>query len=295
MTETTQNCHRVLAWIDVFVFKTVVLRVEPASLRVCGLTFVVQIISRLPTGHKWLRSIQTPIIKILCKSVKASHLRWLSHSWRDWGVDPEGHLQETSLSPFRRCSVCGSERSDLTSVISVFAVYGHMLHFLCCQPEPPLLFCSSGYYSVYLSCESWSSPTVTNRWPLDLESSQTHYQSDLSSARPPWFVPEGSRQCLLRLLSHPPASWHAMFAQVKWPLRPLIGCDTAVFDKWNDTKWSSVAANVFGSSKQVGFSYGVFTHQKAQSGFLSVLPGSISGHTSEHKSFRGNSEEQQGV
>lgn len=87
------------------------------------------------------------------------------------------HLSKGALS-------ADQSRSDLTPVISVFTVYGHMLYILCCQPEPPLFFCSTGYYSVYLGCELWSSPTVTNRWPLDLESSQTHYQSDLSSARP---------------------------------------------------------------------------------------------------------------
>lgn len=125
--------------------------------------------SRLQTGHKWLRLIQTLIIEIPCK--RLGHFKYVvsiffrvSGEFFSFSFFFFLHLfvgqrlrvtrRITRLTPFWRCwchwgwkSPCKScylapVQGIGASAISIFSIYGHMLYFLRRRPNAPLLCCN---------------------------------------------------------------------------------------------------------------------------------------------------------
>lgn len=123
--------------------------------------------SRFQTGHKRLRFIQSLIIEILfkhalsalnmwfllmptvsCRRTSAAKLHLFVGS-RGWGSGWTAlvlHLfQKMSYhrgwkSPCKSCYLAPGQGIKV-SAINKSAIYGHMLHFLCHRPNPPLLCC----------------------------------------------------------------------------------------------------------------------------------------------------------
>lgn len=161
----------------------------------------------------WAVSFWCSIFHLCVRGLRSLAGFLVLHLWRCCVTEAENHHANPVIWPqFRESGPQLSTYLPFMDICFTSCATGQVLP--CSAALPANILCI------------WTAPpTVTNRWPLDLESSQSHYQSDLSSAGPPWFVPDGSRQCLLRLLSHPRASWHTVFARVKWLALPLESPD----------------------------------------------------------------------